>query len=485
MTLGPSPADPASGPGSEAHSSPQEPARFSAREVAGSFLSLLGLLLVLSTVLVNPWVLPRVVGSSLVDHGDVLAGYAITALVIGALHVGLGALVASGRAPRLDGAVLLVVILSGLVLVDRLLLAFLGLPLWIHDSELGYRNRPHKVVSLASRGRPGTWVRINAYGQHDPEDFPVAKPPGEFRALLLGDSVAFGDGLPANEDFSEQLEDILDARDGRFRSHRVINTGVHGYSTFQELRMLQESLRFDPDFVMLEFCMNDVTEPFVSNREFGGTTLDYHGVWQTTSGLLGYLLTDTGIGRLLQKLRAPAESLEQKKRLESYNVVELAEEGMTNPRYKEAWGIVLRDLGEVNQVVREHHLPFVLLVFPFTFQIIDPTVRGPQKILADFAKEHDMAVMDLTGLFERNIYDDAQLVAFLRKRGYSPADIERFFSWRVRKFFLDSDHPAPAGHRIVAEALADYLERTGIVGAAPAPAGGSPGAAGSPPLSGG
>jgi lysophospholipase L1-like esterase len=444
-------------------------AQFSAREVAGFFVTLVGLALLASAALVNPWVLPMAIGSALASNADVLLGYLITAAGLGFLVALLGALMSSGRAPRLDGAVVLVLIAALLVAADRLLLAFLGLPLWTHDPELAYRNRPHKVASLVDRGRPGAWVRINGYGHHDPEDFPVAKPPGEFRALMLGDSITMGDGVPADEAFPEQLEDLLDARDTRFRSHRVINTAVHGYSTFQELRMLEESLRFEPDFAALGFCMNDVTEPFVNNQRYGGVALDYHGVWQTPSPFLGWLLTDTGVGRLLQKLRARSASREAAVRLESYDVRKLADEGTANPRYREAWDIVLADLDRAHRIAAEHELPFALLIFPFVFQLADPATRGPQAILAEFAAERGIPVIDFTEIFARHVYADADLVDFLRRRGTPVADPERMFEWRVRELFLDSDHLTAAGHRIAAEALAGHLEQADIIGSGPRP----------------
>lgn len=66
-----------------------------------------------------------------------------------------------------------------------------------------------------------------------------------------------------------------------------------------------------------------MTEPFVNDQRYGGVGLDYHGVWQTSSPLLGWLLADTGLGRLLQKLRARSAPLEAAKRLESYDVRKL------------------------------------------------------------------------------------------------------------------------------------------------------------------
>ena len=54
----------------------------------------------------------------------------------------------------------------------------------------------------------------------------------------------------------------------------MMNTGVHGYATFQEVAMLRESMRFQPDFVAIGFCMNDVTDPSVVKRGFEDAGVD-------------------------------------------------------------------------------------------------------------------------------------------------------------------------------------------------------------------
>jgi hypothetical protein len=54
-----------------------------------------------------------------------------------------------------------------------------------------------------------------------------------------------------------------------------------GYSSFQEYHLFLRSLIFDPDFLAVGFCMNDVTEPFVVNKTFGGTGIDYSSLTRT------------------------------------------------------------------------------------------------------------------------------------------------------------------------------------------------------------
>jgi lysophospholipase L1-like esterase len=75
------------------------------------------------------------------------------------------------------------------------------------------------------------------------------KPPGAFRVVVLGDSFMEAGQVDLEQAFVKQLERRLDAPGAE-----VINLGVSGYGTLQELLMLQEEgLRYDPDVVVVAF----------------------------------------------------------------------------------------------------------------------------------------------------------------------------------------------------------------------------------------
>src|SRR6185295_13051929 len=86
----------------------------------------------------------------------------------------------------------------------------------------------------------------------------VPKPPGAFRILGLGDSFTFGRHAP-DEVYLELLEARLRARGFPVD---VINAGVPGYDTAQELGQLRKAgLGLGPDLVLLGFFVTgDVLE---------------------------------------------------------------------------------------------------------------------------------------------------------------------------------------------------------------------------------
>ena len=125
-----------------------------------------------------------------------------------------------------------------------------------HDPELGWRNRP----GLRAEATGPTLqfpvfryrVTINSRGLRDRETTPEPAP-GVTRIVLLGDSFAWGWGVDDGECFADRLEQRLAP------AVEVVNAGVPGYSTDQELLWLErEGLGYRPTLVFLCLLLNDV-----------------------------------------------------------------------------------------------------------------------------------------------------------------------------------------------------------------------------------
>jgi lysophospholipase L1-like esterase len=118
------------------------------------------------------------------------------------------------------------------------------------DSELGYRHRPG--LETVYQGQSASF---NELGLRDRSL--AAKAPSELRVVILGDSVAFGWGVAAEDTFGRQLETKLAARLGR--RVRTVNTGVCSYNTVQQLRFVRRDVeRLQPDVLLLLYVENDV-----------------------------------------------------------------------------------------------------------------------------------------------------------------------------------------------------------------------------------
>ena len=120
-----------------------------------------------------------------------------------------------------------------------------------YDPYLGWINRPGARGKLAGPDSSLTSVSINSKGLRDRE-IDYEKPPGVRRAIVLGDSFAWGYGLKTEERFSNILDEM-------FTETQVINMGVVGYSTDQECLLFErEGVKYQPELVILLIHDTDI-----------------------------------------------------------------------------------------------------------------------------------------------------------------------------------------------------------------------------------
>ena len=105
------------------------------------------------------------------------------------------------------------------------------------DAQLGFRGRPY-------------YGGANRFG-FDDVDYPLQKPPGNFRVLVLGDSYDWGAGRDGN--YSALLERKLEQHYGTHVVD-VIRAGYPGTHTGDQLALLKAyGLHYHPDLVVLGF----------------------------------------------------------------------------------------------------------------------------------------------------------------------------------------------------------------------------------------
>lgn len=118
------------------------------------------------------------------------------------------------------------------------------------DDQLIFRHKPSWETRYGE-------VRV-IYNERGLRDRPILpKEENEYRVLALGDSVTFGTGVDQDKTFSARLEPLLQER--LHRPVRVINSGVGGYNTVQEVAYFKrDGIALQPDLVMLTYVQNDV-----------------------------------------------------------------------------------------------------------------------------------------------------------------------------------------------------------------------------------
>jgi len=120
---------------------------------------------------------------------------------------------------------------------------------WQYDPLLGWAHEPGQQGVFETQ-QFRTVVRINDKGLRD-RLHSYERPDDTERILVLGDSFAWGYGVEEPERFSQLLEKSMDVE--------VINAGVSGYSTDQELLWYEnEGIKYETDLVILEVAGNDI-----------------------------------------------------------------------------------------------------------------------------------------------------------------------------------------------------------------------------------
>jgi lysophospholipase L1-like esterase len=127
-----------------------------------------------------------------------------------------------------------------------------GFYTWQPGARFTYHNLPEVVPATAE-------VRVNEEGLRGPS-FPRAKPAGERRILVLGDSYTAAVQLPEEQIYPTLLQRRLDER-GTSGTWRVVNAGVNGAGTAHELLYYRyRGAALAPGVVVLEFVFNDLED---------------------------------------------------------------------------------------------------------------------------------------------------------------------------------------------------------------------------------
>jgi lysophospholipase L1-like esterase len=247
----------------------------------------------------------------------------------------------------------------------------------------------------------------NSRGYFDEDHLPV-KPPGIFRIVVVGDSVAAGQPEGWRTSFGKLLEARLNRtavlEEGE--EYEVILLARSGYGTSQQLVLLErEAFDYDPDLVLWSYVLNDPAHPLYHDVS-GGLRLVYRPrvhLW-LWAGAAAYR-----IGELAAGWGGPAE---YHARLHHVHRDEIA-----------------ANVRRIAELCRERDVPCVLLIHP----VFEPDKSFDQYSLA--AVHRDLVWIALDADLHSIDLADAY-------RGYRSAELG---------YEDDPWHPNERGHRLAAE----------------------------------
>jgi len=313
-----------------------------------------------------------------------------------------------------------------------------------YDPLLGYAGIPrldkwfilpdfkHKIVN-------------NSRGYRDKER--LYEKGGKKRIVVLGDSTAWGWGVEAKDRFSDIME-------RRLKGWEVINLAHPGYSTDQELLVLQtEGFKYHPDIVILLFDKNDVVE---GNNAKVIDVIQPKPYFEEEGGRL--VLKNTPVPRDLVYWA-------QKRMLaDLYGAPEVEAASFWS------WDYLKRRVLTKSQL-------YNWIVFRIEHPIWLSSTEGEPKLSVERMKEN-MALTEkiLEEMNKECRENDARLVVaaipsaystllsgFCRRKGILHIDLSQALNGRLRPVsYRRVGHWTPYGHRLAAGAIIKYLKANGL-----------------------
>ena len=273
--------------------------------------------------------------------------------------------------------------------------------------ELNYDSNPRGYFDK----NRGLRYRINNYGFRGP-DYPLAKPPGVQRIVLIGDSFAFGEGVRFEETLGERLERRLNERGESAAPVEILNLGVAGASTLAELSYLRHrGIALEPDLILWLYVLNDAGAVHLDLWE--NFTQQYEKRWIRGSYLASYLYARVGRQILGQRY-----------------IDELV--GRSRTQHNK-WNRSMRRLGEARDVARSVGAEFLVAIFPFMYRLDDGyPFREFHDMVSTYCRDNDIEVLDLFPAFQGQTDTDLWV---------HPSD----------------QHPNEIGHQIAADALYRFV----------------------------
>ena len=266
------------------------------------------------------------------------------------------------------------------------------------DPLIGHVHTPNRSATLMN-----VPVRINSDGLRDVEH--AVAHDDRYRIIFLGDSFTFGWGVSEPETFKSRLEAALNQR----YPTEIINFGTGNYNSEQEVHLfLQKGLKYRPDKVVVFYFINDAEPP----RAKAPFPFLYHSDFITF---------------FWSRLHAVTFDLGDGSRGYKGYYTNLYEPGAPG------WARAQAALLQLKQVCAENGIELQVVLIPELHTLQDYPFAAEHKLVTDFLRSNDIAVLDLAPLFD----DQTE------PRRLWVAD--------------DDAHANALGHRLIAERSLDFI----------------------------
>ncbi len=330
--------------------------------------------------------------------------------------------------------------------------------LFIPDPRIGYRLAPG-VSTRFTTAEFDTTITINSSGVRDREI--GGRLPGERRIVVLGDSLVMAVQVPSEQTMTARLEARLAVDSPRGTTWRVINGGVQGYGPVEEYLFHRGvTSGFEPDVVVMAlYVANDAIEALASAARLDGGVQDA-GPARAASPTEAFHTWRRRVIRsslVLQVARLRATTLVD--RLGRRNNIDPPLRTYlpdAPPEIGRGLAVVRRAVEQVKALTDAQGARLVVLLLPARFQVDDEDYGRLQVLVADSGRvlERDRASLRFQ-----------QALADLGVPIMDALPPLRAARHRSRLYFESTAHFTAFGHQVLADALAQFLQREGLAGA--------------------
>ena len=277
--------------------------------------------------------------------------------------------------------------------------------------------------------RPGHYYFQEGAVNYQDYIYSKQKPPGTFRIAVVGDSFTYGEKLQNDDTLPKRLERFLNLNSAQPKIE-VMNFGVPGYSTRNEVRLARQAIAsWDVDLVLLQITLND---PELIPKSAADLNRDETGKLAIRQPIFEYWKS---LGFVLERLNNSASHEDYQEYF--FNL-------FTN---RKTWKNFRAGLDEFSDAVRKRNRQVFAFVFPLLSHPLDeryPFMPLHQKIASQL-EANKIPYLDLFPAFS-GIPEDRLVVEPGKDR-----------------------HPNEIANRIAAEALLLALAKTDLIPAAAFP----------------
>lgn len=309
------------------------------------------------------------------------------------------------------------------------------------DPNLGWKLIPGASGEWNEEG--ASFVQVNSEGLRDREHT-KAKPPNTLRVAVLGDSFTEAIHVPVEQTFWSKLERKLgncEAVKGR-KNVEVINFGVQGYGTAQELIMLRKKVwDYNPDIVVLAFFIGndvinnspkleyDLYRPFFAYDASGKLVPDMsfrnlppidrnERAVSFVDRMPSWIVNNSRILQVIKKV-----DLDRKKRELSEDFTKLSTQNLKEPQnanWQEAWRVTEGLIVTMRNEVVQKNADFLVVTIGDPMQVIPEAHR----------RKNFMTKNNIQDLF----YPDRRLEKLGAREGFRVLNLSEQFQGYTEKY---------------------------------------------------